>query len=312
MDLQKSGRDTRSVVVLFGLGVVGGSIREHLLLNGFRPLYAPLMHWGNKESFQDDLRLLDDRLTDLAHHESAATKLRIVWAAGKAGFSASEDDTVGEWINYEQTLSMFTTQWVPRFPQGASFFLVSSAGGLFEGQRNVGDRSQPSPMRPYGFLKLRQEKLLQDAPPAFQRYIYRLSSVYGYIEPSKRMGLVPTLLLNGIRYGVSRVLGNISTLRDYISSDDVGKFICGEVLSADPVASGRPVFLAAGKPTSISEVKVLIERMIGRKLYISYDYNQTNFLDITFSSGALPERWQSVDLGVGINRVYARYLTALN
>ena len=78
------------------------------------------------------------------------------------------------------------------FRRGPLFFLVSSAGGLFEGQRNVGDRSQPSPMRPYGFLKLRQEKLLQDAPPALsleEKAKQSLSAKSrGSVEPSRVSG----------------------------------------------------------------------------------------------------------------------------
>ncbi len=307
-DIKEGAQEARHIVVLFGLGVVGGAIREHLILNDFQIVFAPVMHWGDKESFQEDLRLINNYLTDLSQKEAnVTTRLSIVWAAGKAGFSASEEDTVGEWVNYNQTVNMLTSQWAARLPYNASFYFVSSAGGLFEGQQTVGHLSRPSPVRPYGFLKMRQEELLQDMSLPFKRFIYRPSSIYGYIDPAKRMGLIPTLLFNGIRYGVSHIFGDINTLRDYIASADVGDFLCREILSTTPEASERPLFLAAGKPTSILEVKALIERIIGRRLFISYGLEQTNSLDNTFSAGSLPNGWRSVELGVGIRRVYARW-----
>ncbi len=308
---KEEGKTSRHIVVLFGLGVVGGSIREHLILHNFKIVFAPFMHWGNKECFQKDLLGLNNFLMDLFYEKSTvSTSFNIVWAAGKAGFNSSEDDTVGEWINYSQTVSMFRSNWGYRLSEDSSFYFVSSAGGLFEGQKIVGHYSQPSPTRPYGLLKKRQEEILKDDSLPFKRYIYRPSSIYGYIEPSKRMGLIPTLLFNGIRYAPSRIIGNNNTLRDYISSDDVGDFMCNEILSSTPEATEKPVFLVSGKPTSILEIKVLIEHIIGRKLFISYDLNQTNYLDNTFSVGDLPKGLQSVELGAGIYRVYSRFFNA--
>ena len=43
----------------------------------------------------------------------------------------------------------------------ADFFLMSSIGGLFEGQALINSESNPKPLRPYGKLKLSQEGYLQ-------------------------------------------------------------------------------------------------------------------------------------------------------
>lgn len=307
-EVKEENKKIRHIVVLFGSGLVGGAIRGKLILHNFKNIFSSVLHWGSEDSFNKDLLTISQHLSGLSKKKAfKSTRLSVVWAAGKAGFSSSEDVTNREMINYCQLINIFSSRWAEYFPNHASFYLISSAGGLFEGQLSVNYSSRPSPIRPYGFLKMKQEELLQDSALPFQIYIYRPSSIYGYSETSKRMGLIPTLLFNGIRYAVSHIFGDISTLRDYIASSDVGSFICSEIRSLTPEATGKPVLLAAGKPTSILEIKTLIERIIGRRLFISYDTLQTNSLDNTFSNRALPIGWHSVDLGVGIRRVYSQW-----
>src|ERR1041385_672024 len=81
-----------------------------------------------------------------------------------------------------------------------AFHLLSSAGGLYNGQRNVGRDSVPFATNPYGRAKLEQERQLHLALAHTQRMIYRPASVYGFAGPGTRLGLVAALIHNSIRH----------------------------------------------------------------------------------------------------------------
>ena len=71
--------------------------------------------------------------------------------------------------------------------------MISSAGGLFEGQTFCDARSAPTPQRPYGEGKLNQEQLAWGRKGDAKIHIFRPSSVYG-VSPSGRIGLVTALI----------------------------------------------------------------------------------------------------------------------
>ena len=294
------------VVALFGFGVVGGAIFDHLTLRGFQCVSTPPVSWGQRDAFSRDLHGIAHRLVELSGDDC---RMSVVWAAGRAGFAASSAEVELEMTSFELVVDMVASLAANVTGLGRlAFFHVSSAGGLFEGQHNVGNASTPNPKRPYGVLKARQEAKLHLLPAAVAKRIYRPSSIYGYIEPQKRMGLIPTLIYNGAIRRVSHIFGDISTLRDYVPADDIGAFIASEVLATHPEASSRPIILAAGKPTSIFEIKKVIESVIGHKMYTSYQLNQSNAQDNSFLRCDLPKNWSSVGLVVGIRRVYHRWI----
>src|SRR5256885_1733395 len=91
--------------------------------------------------------------------------------------------------------------------RAVAVFGVGLVGGLFEGQRHIERDSVPEPRRPYGELKLRQEQLLASSSAPLVRCVYRLTSVYGHAHTRRRQGLIPTLVVNGLRHRVSTIVG---------------------------------------------------------------------------------------------------------
>ena len=137
-------------------------------------------------------------------------------------------------------------------------------------------------------------------PSAIARTIYRPSSVYGY-TPTGRAGLISTLIANQLQGRVSRILGQMTTLRDYVLADDIGQFITRRV--HDPKApSGDTACLALCRPAAISEVIHLVERALGRRLMLEIDARPSNARHMSFLPSASPADWSPTPLPVGIAR----------
>jgi UDP-glucose 4-epimerase len=164
----------------------------------------------------------------------------------------------------------------------------SSAGGLFEGQRNVDSTSAPQPRRPYG-----AEGSGGAAPSPVWESLRRSSDSLVGVRPGAsghRSGLVSTLLGNGIRRELSSIYGSPDTLRDFVWADDVAEFVSQLVLDVGDPTPARTLLLASGRPSSIFEIQQIIEDFLGYKIYIGYSPQASNRDDITFSRSAFPSR----------------------
>ncbi len=184
-----------------------------------------------------------------------------------------------------------------------SFILLSSAGGLFEGQRYVGPETTPAPLRPYGSLKLAQEQELLNCSAPLARTIVRLTSVYGYIRQGQRRGLIPTLICNGLKQQVSYIYGKMATLRDFVWIEDVVDHLA-DLLTAAALPGDSVTILAGDKPTSILEVQSLVERTLGRRIYLACLADTWNSEDITFSPAVCFRGRPGSDLRSTIRKIY--------
>jgi UDP-glucose 4-epimerase len=232
---------------------------------------------------------------------ASANDLRVVWAAGRAGFGATDAEVDRELESFKAVLALAERLVDRRANAAVGFHLLSSAGGLFEGQREVGAETKPLPRRPYARLKLQQEELLAAAGERLVRRVYRVSSVYGLPRGRQRLGLIPTLVGNGLRHRVSTLVGRATTLRDFVWAGDVGRFVAADL---GATAAGLVIhLLAAGRSATLLEVQRLIEAAIGRRLYVTYAADPSNAADVTFSPRALPAGWEPLDLGCGVRLV---------
>jgi UDP-glucose 4-epimerase len=263
-------------------------------------IWLPL-DWGDPDARERQLVQIEQRI-DACRSASPENRLTIVWSAGRVGFGADRHDANIELANFEAVLA-FALRCTREYRAGeARMVHFSSAGGLFEGQRQVGSESIPRPRRPYGELKESEERLLLASP--IPSVIVRLSSVYGHLAHGRRAGLISILLVNGICREVSSIVGTMNTLRDFIWAPDVGAAVSRLIL--DPISSEdrRTVLLASGRPSSIFEVQKIIEDLLGYKIYISYAPKAWNSDDITFAPSDLPSGWISTDLRTNIGAVY--------
>ncbi|HWN42145.1 MAG TPA: NAD-dependent epimerase/dehydratase family protein [Thermoanaerobaculia bacterium] len=289
-------------IAIFGAGLIGEATaralgRHAALCRDIFPL-----DWSNAERQERQLAALESKLTEaLVEAANASPCVDLLWSAGRAGFGAGLGETTHELASFQAVLALAVRLAASSPGARIIFHLISSAGGLFEGQRQVDCRAVAAPRRPYSLLKQRQEELLAAAPIASR--VYRLSSVYGFVRPGQRIGLISILLLNGLRHRVTHINGRMSTLRDFVFAEDIADFLARAIL-VDIALAAHPVILAHGKPTSIWEIQRLIESVIGRRIYLSYSLMPENSEDSTFSPAVLPSGWRPSDLASNIRRIY--------
>jgi UDP-glucose 4-epimerase len=297
------------VIAVFGVGLIGSALVDALTSS---PAFArreipvkwtdPLLRGRQLATVEADL------CTVLRSRRDAS--LRLVWAAGRAGFASTDPETRPELEAFRAVLDLARSV-ARKFPAArVSFVLISSAGGVFEGQRSVGARSVPSPTRPYGRLKRSQEELLEGDDGSLVAKIYRLTSVYGYVRPRQRLGVIPTLIRNGIRHQKTHIVGRMDTLRDFAWIEDISTFLARALVDDVEAATPSTFVLGSSKPSSLSEIQHIVEATLGRRIYVSYSLAPTNEVDITFAPSALPPGWHSSDLRSNVARVYKDALSS--
>lgn len=284
-------------ILLFGAGLLGTSILEALSLRAPLALQFYPFAWSGDHTIQ---------LARIEHDATSASRLSIVWSAGRVGFHANADDVAKELDVYRDVLRM-TARLASRI-DGVAFHLLSSAGGLFEGQRHVTIDAIAKPRRPYGELKLQQELELSESQALSARRIYRVSTAYGHLRPNVRAGLVATLLLNAARREVTHITGRMETLRDFVFAGDVGAYVADAVLAHD--RGNVTDVLASGRPSSLREVQAIVERVVGRRLHVTFAREAENAEDITFDGSVLPRGWNASDLRWNVSRIYREAVSA--
>jgi UDP-glucose 4-epimerase len=303
IDIQKHPH----VIILLGSGLIGGAIANELAQRFDSNTSSVTVHWGKNpsRSFQELYQKTLEVITTIRNGVDKLPIVHVVWAAGLSGFSSSEKETQEEFDNFYKYLSLSSKLAATELDSPLNFHLISSAGGLFEGQRLISRSSDPSPIRPYGYLKLAQENLLSESNDNITGHIYRLSSVYGFIRPQQRRGLISALVENA-RYGqVTVISGSMYTLRDFVWAPDVARFIVRTIELGETLSG--PVILASGKPESVENVKRYIESSLKRKVYSRYLYTPTNGASTCISSSALPRGWVPSYIKSNIDRILSTY-----
>lgn len=274
--------------LLFGQGLVGAAVAD--ALPGSRTARA--YDWG-------DASARSATRADLAQAVAGAGEVAIVWAAGRAGFGAAAEDMAAEDVAFTEILAF--GQALQSEGAAVTLHLVSSAGGLFEGQTAVGPGAVPRPIRPYGAAKLAQEEAL--AASGLGGAIYRLSSVYGY-RPGGRLGLISTLILNALAGRSTPITGQMETRRDYVLASDAGRFIAARIAKGQ--AGEGPLLLASGASASIAQVTEAVQTALGAvPLGLELADAPTNAADMSFDPAALPADWQPTPLAEGIAETLA-------
>ena len=300
-------RQSPCAVLLFGAGMVGSAISTQLQQSGSLDSTFMSLDWQRTDLFADQLLAIEARLTEILSERPQASNrasgLHFIWCAGQAGFYSTEEQVSCELKRYQdvlQTIERIVDQH-PDIP--AKMVLMSSAGGLFEGQRGVRVDSIPAPSRPYSRLKLVQEELLLGSRANLRREIYRLTSVYGYIRAHQRRGLIPTLVANGLCQRPCQITGYSTTIRDYVWIEDVADYVSRRVMSGASTDRDCVEILASGKPSSILEIQQIVENTISRPLSLRYSLDTANGDTMSFDAGVLPEGWHSSELSTNIRKI---------
>lgn len=281
----------RCRVLLFGTGLVGSAIARALRIR-FQSQGEPLPY-----DWQDaDLR----RAQRDAIRGALETPDRVilVWAAGCSGFGSSAEDMACETALVAELVAFACQIKADRPATTVDAHLLSSAGGLFEGQTHCTAASLPRPLRPYGHGKLAQETLLRQATTLDGRHVHRPSTVYG-AAGTGRVGLVAALIGNALKGATTRIFGSPGTLRDYVLADDIGRYVASRIGAAGTGAVSVHL-LAAGRPTAVHEIIELVGRCLDLPLRLQFDPHPTNTRNMSFLPSALPAGWNRTPLATGI------------
>ena len=295
----------KSIILIFGLGLIGTYIYRSLLTSGFSQAQKLPYSWTEPKAWNDEIKSFETHLTK-AMKSQDLNRIDLVWAAGRGGFMSAEEDFENEFAAYSKILKFCQSLDKKHADIQLSFHLLSSLGGLFEGQTNVTSASQAAPQRPYGIAKLRQEQALQALNPSIRKYVYRPSSAYGYTGPGGRVGLIVALLKNALRNQVTTIFGLPHTLRDYVLSDDIGRFVAANVLHPDN--KDKNFHLASAKPTTILEVIKDVEKIFDRKILCNFKFDTGNALNNTFAPETYGGLWDPVNLSIGITSTHRKIL----
>lgn len=301
----KNNNNEVHVILHFGIGLVGNAIK-----NSICRLYQPqqIQHisfsWNQQTAALECLEHIFEKTTQLIDNEHA--QLHIVWSAGKCGFGATTEET-----QREQQLFYAVIDRIDAFAQTLPtrrvyFYLMSSAGGLYENQSHVNTYSSPAPQRPYGFLKLEQEKYILKKQHV-ETKIFRISSVYSRYLPEGRKGLMAVMMNNCIQHKVSTIFGSANTLRDYVLDEDIGDYVTKCIFSPDNDAP-QIQFLIAGQPSSILEIKKYIEVISKKKSYVNYTLVKSNASNICFSPKLVPSEFHPSSLYLNLQLLYLNIL----
>ena len=285
------------VALLFGTGLVGGAIAN--ALKSATCAVAQTLPWSWDDANADHAVAVE-RATSTALKAHPGADLAVIWAAGRSGFASDAGTMACEVAALEAVLAS-SRRLLSAFPdRRGSLHHVSSAGGLFEGQTSCGPDAIPRPLRPYGSGKLAQEGLVTAAKDFAHRRIYRPSSVYGHVRGGRR-GLIPVLMAAALRRVPARIVGELTTQRDYVHASDVGRYVAAMVL-APGSASSTTSLVAQGRPASIFEILQLVEAQIGLPVPRELDAMPDNARDTTFLRTALPSGFNPMPLAEGIAR----------
>ncbi len=285
-----------AVDVVFGVGLIGVTVCDAI-----RHLPGPPVtrettipsDWAGALGVANSLKAADPWIAAAV----ATRRVRVFWCAGRGGFASSAASLTSELDSFRAVLE-WTQGLDQRFP--TEFHMLSSGGGIHEGQLRIEGPAPSGALRPYAELKLSQERALEHSQLK-KKYVYRPSSVYGVPRRQQRLGMIPTLVLNALRRRPTTISANATTLRDYVSAHDVGAFVAAEG------EKDRCSYLVMGRPTSIFSLQLAVERYLQRQVAVVFTLTKDNSGSITYSPRLKPVGWRPSPIESNL----ARIVTAL-
>ena len=209
-----------------------------------------------------------------------ARPLHVVWCAG--GGRVGTDATTMEVEQQLVTRVVADLAEMTTSSHRVSFCLASSGGGIWSGSpARILDESVPAePWHDYGRGKLAQEESVARivAGTPMTAVVARISNLYGR-PPDRRplTGLVNHLVLNAIHRRPTGIYVPLDTQRDYLSdrSAAIQMHALVREASSGPSGSTQVRVVAAGRSVTISQLAVVIGRVLGRRIPITVGHSPT-------------------------------------
>lgn len=229
-------------------GLIGSAVQRHTT----EAFLSDPIPWQDSTDALAALNHNLQRFTDVTDSRPWA----IVWAAGAATVSASEEQAQAEADLFREFATAVATS---ALSNDGVIVLVSSAGGIHAGSTHppFTEETPPAPISPYGRARLAQEQTAEELlAPRWPVIKARISNVYGPGQDlSKLQGLISRLAVCSLTREPLNLFVPLSTVRDYIYVDDVAALIHGWIESTRGTSPGaRTTILASGQGTSIGQL----------------------------------------------------------
>ena len=289
----KSYDKSNKAVIVIGKGLIGSAVVKQLsyyfddISHDINKALVDKFNWNDSKAL---IRILQEFLlkTKIKH-------LEVVWAAGKAGFGATDAQMSDEYDYFESTIAYLATEVEYT---DVSINLLSSAGGIYENSGFVDDITTITPQRPYAKAKIEQEQLLYEL--ALPHRIYRVSTVYG--AGGSRIGLINAMMHSAHTRKPMVIYANQNTVRDYIYNVDVGKKIVNDIILTKKEGT---YILANGRVASISLLLNLVQQISKKRVPVSFLSDGTNDKDIAFARNLIENDICLTSLEEGIRILYS-------
>ncbi len=229
----------------------GGLLGRSLVRHSADSYYPGPVPWDDPDAAQQALHAQARTFEAVA----GTSPWRVIWAAGAATTSTPPDIAMAEL----RPLHGLVTGLRSALPNGpGSFFLTSSAGGVYAGSRTPPFKSTSveAPLSPYGELKMAQESLVRESLGTLLPVVIgRISNLYGPGQNlDKLQGLISRLALAAITQQPLEVFVPLNTIRDYLHVDDAAQLILQLTSDAAHAPAHEPLIIATGIGTTIGQL----------------------------------------------------------
>lgn len=237
----------------------------------------------------------------------------VLWAAGNTSVASTKAEAQSE--NGALRDLVYSIKGMTG-PSSLTFFLASSAGGVYAGSTSppFDSESDVAPISPYGESKLWQESYVQHELSAHGRIeIGRLSNLYG-TALSNRRGLVTRLCNAALTREALSLFVPQDTLRDYCFADDAAELVWNDLLCTS--SDGRIRVIGSGSAATVGHVIHSVQRVTHRRVPIALGVDpesQLQPIDLRLApdwTRTDPE-FQPTTLEAGIKRVVDHMVTEM-
>jgi nucleoside-diphosphate-sugar epimerase len=250
--------EERPAWVIGSGGLLGGAVVRRLRRRGGEVLVSSI-------PWHDSSAALAVLLRDAGSLPEVGAE--VYWCAG-AGVVGTSVEALDDEV---ELLTAFLAGWQP---QGScSFFLASSAGGVYAGSSGppFNEDSVPNPLAPYGHAKLRAEEVVRQFAErtGSSALIGRISNLYGPGQDiSKPQGLISQLIRAQVTRQPLSIYVSLDTMRDYLYVDDAADMV---VTGLGLVGQGRGVHvkvLASERAVTIAAILADLRRISRRRAMV--------------------------------------------
>ncbi len=256
--------------LVFGAnGFIGSSIVEELAKDSS---VTAIDRYSRAVNFAENsnIHIIKADITQESDLEELFTKKLdgVVWAVG--GTIPADELSSSE---ISQSVKAAIEIFRKTFEKKVPLIFLSSAGMLYKPLESIlTEESVVDPWTWYGRQKLELENGLASLAQEYNHQNYqvlRITSVYGERQATeKNQGVIGKLIISALQAKTFTLYGSMKAQRDYIYVKDVARIVKKVFESA---LAGHIFNISSGKIYTIEEIKLVIEKLSGKKIEIKQE-----------------------------------------